>query len=362
MSDDEMTREHNFDFTRVPKVDLHRHLEGSLRLETLLELSRSYGITLPVRPSLQAMVQMQTEDAFNYSTFLSKFQTLRLFFLSPQVIQRIVHEAVIDAALDGVMYLELRFTPVALSRARSFKLEEVMDWACDSAAQASGDMGITTRLIVSVNRHEPVELAEEVVQMAEKKMHKGIVGLDLAGNEADFSGEPFLPVFRRARAAGLSLCVHAGEWGGPENVRQAIEVFGADRIGHGVTVMRDPAVVELARERNIPFEVCVTSNHQSGVVSRLEDHPLPDMLEAGLNVTIATDDPSISQITLSDEYELIHSRLGMSYSDLSRRIHAAAHASFLPPDEKAALVAYLSRALNDVLPTEPGPHTGGYSQ
>jgi adenosine deaminase len=335
-------------FRRLPKVDLHRHLEGSLRFETLMELARTQSITVPLNPNLRSLVQMTVDDPLNFTTFLSKFQTLRLFYLSPEIIQRVAYEAVADAAADNVRYLELRFTPVALSRARGFPMHEVMDWVCDSTARAARDYPIVVRLIASVNRHEAVSLAEEVVGYAAERISRGVVGIDLAGNEAEFSAAPFAGLFREARQAGLRLCAHAGEWNGPQNVREAIQILGADRIGHGVRVLEDEDVTALAAERNLPFEVCVTSNYQTGVVAMLTDHPLIRMLNASLNVTINTDDPSISGITLSDEYRIVCRDLGLPRQIMVERILAAAQASFLPDAQKARLVQGLSGELDKV--------------
>jgi adenosine deaminase len=331
-------------YRQVPKVDLHRHLEGSLRLETLLEIAGQHGIPLP-KTDFHALVQMQREDTLNFSTFLSKFQTLRLFYRSPEVIARITEEAIADAARDGVVYLELRFTPVALGRLQGFSLARVMDWVARAAAEASQKHHIRTGLIASINRHEPVELAEEVARLSAERIDQGVVGIDLAGNEAEFPALPFVGVFREARENGLHITIHGGEWGGPENVRIAIEDFGAERIGHGVRVLEDPAVVELARERGVAFEVCVTSNYQSGVVPTLAAHPLARLIESDLKVTLNTDDPSISGITLSDEYRLVLEEFGLTPVVLSECILNAAHASFLPQTEALALENWLRESL-----------------
>jgi adenosine deaminase len=333
----------------LPKVDLHRHLEGSLRMETMQDVIHDHSITLPMTPDLSALVQMQANDPSNFETFLSKFQTLRLLYHSPEIIWRVTREAIIDAAADNVRYLELRFTPAALSRVKQFPLADVMDWVLESAAQASKECGIIVRLIVSINRHEPLALGEETTRLAIERRDKGIVGLDLTGNEAQFAAGPFLDVFRQARASGLKLTVHAGEWGGAANIRQALEEFEADRIGHGVRVVEDANVMALAAERGTPFEVCLTSNFQSGVVAGLEDHYLPRMLAGGVNVTINTDDPSISGITLGDEYGLACEILGISRPTLGERILAAARGAFLPDAEKRLLVENLHNLLKDTL-------------
>lgn len=330
-------------YQALPKVELHRHLEGSLRLVTLLEVARAHGLDLLGTDRLRPLVQVGANDPLTSQNFLSKFETLRKFYRSPEVIARITQEAIADAAVDNVRYLELRFTPLALSKAENFPLAEVIDWVVEGARQAQGEHGIITRLIASVNRHESTQLAVQVVQLAVDRRDSGIVGLDLAGDEVNFTASPFVEVFREAREAGLHITVHAGEWGGAGNVAQAITQLSAERIGHGVRVMEDPAVVALARERGTTFEVCITSNYQTGVVPGLADHPVRDMLAAGLNVTLNTDDPGISQITLSDEYCLASENFGIPLATLRERALAAAQAAFLPEDERQGLAASLAR-------------------
>jgi len=333
-------------YQALPKVELHRHLEGALRLDTMLDIARQHGITIPVDIlRLSTLVQMQEEEKYTFQNFLSKFNTLRLFYRSPDVIRRITREAIEDAAKDNVKYMELRFTPVALSRAEQFPLHDVMDWVITSADEAAKKSGVTVRLIASVNRHESHELAEQVAWLTTEKKDRGLIAMDLAGNEAEFKSEPFYGVFKEARQAGLHITIHAGEWGPAANVKEAIEVLGAERIGHGVRVLEDDHVVALAKERNTAFEVCVTSNYQTGVVPALKAHPLGAMLKAGLNVTINTDDPSISRITLSQEYHTVCESLGLSMDTLKRRILAAAQAAFLSDHERDKLVKQLTKEL-----------------
>ena len=332
-------------YQSLPKVDLHRHLEGSVRLTTLLEVRRAHGKPLPDTGKLPELVQVNPADKYTFENFLSKFQTLRLFYRSPEIIDRITRETIADAAADNVRYLELRFTPVALSRAESFPLSEVMDWVVNAASQSERQYHVKTRLIASVNRQESLELAAEVARLAAERIDKGVIGLDLAGNEAQHTGLEFVGLFKEARQMGLHITIHAGEWSGAENVRMAIEELETERIGHGVRVLEEPSVVLLARERQIPFEVCITSNLQSGVIPPSTVHPLPRMLSLGLNATIHTDDPSISQITLGHEYDYACENLGLSQETLAQRIQAAAQASFLPAIEKEQLIQSLQKEL-----------------
>lgn len=340
----------------LPKVDLHRHLEGSLRLKTLLEVARREDLDLPQdETELRERVQIGGEQPKNLPNFLAKFRTLRQIYRSPEIIRRVTREAIEDAAADRVHYLELRFTPAALSEARDFPLSEVVDWVVEFAGEAAQEFGVRVGLIVSVNRHEPVRLAEEVIDLGAASLSDGIVGLDLAGNEDGYPAAPFVSLFRAAREAGLGLTVHAGEWAGAGSVRHAVDDMRSERIGHGVRVVEDPEVLELARSARTVFEVCLTSNLHSGVVRQMAEHPLPRMIDAGLQVTLNTDDPGISNIRLSDEYYTAVAELGLSLESLKGMILAAAQAAFLPERRKRELEQDLKLSLGLAsLADEPG--------
>ncbi|MBI3359673.1 MAG: adenosine deaminase [Chloroflexi bacterium] len=330
----------------LPKIDLHRHLEGSLRLETLVEIAHEHGLDLPASDieALRPLVQV-TENDRDFRDFLAKFDVLRRFYQTPEGVSRLAYEVVADAAADNIKYLELRFTPMALAKAQNFALEDVADWVIEAVNRAQADFGIQVRLIASFNRHEPVDVGRRVTQIAVDRIGKGITGLDLAGDEVNFGSGPFAPLFVEAHAAGLGITVHAGEWTGPDTVREAIEQMSAMRIGHGVRVVEDSSVVQLALERKATFEVCVTSNVQSGVVARLEDHPLHDLYSLNLRTTINTDDPSVCDVTLTHEYMVAVERLGFEIDDVKRTIITAAESAFVPPGEKADLVARFRKML-----------------
>jgi len=295
-------------------------------------------VDLPCDVDLRSLVQMRDNEPFTFKNFLSKFQTLRQFYLSREIIERVASEAVEDAAADHVLYMELMFTPVALGRMRGFELGNVMDWVVEAVNRASVSKGIMVGMIASVTRNESASLAQEVEEFAAQRISNGIVGMNLAGNEAEFSAAPFYSVFDQAHKDGLAISIHAGEWNGPENVREAIQRLHAARIGHGVRTMEDSSVIELARQQQICFEVCITSNVQTGVVPSLQTHPLNRMAEAGLQVVLATDDPSISNITLGSEYCLAHQCFGWEIDRLKQSVILGANASFLPDEEKDRLV------------------------
>ena len=314
----------------------------------MIEIVRAHDLDLPRNvDKFRQLVHVLDGDPFTYTNFLSKFKTLRFMYQSPELIKRITREAIADAAADNVRYMELRFTPVALTRIKDFPLSEAMDWVIESVEEASEEYGVITSLIATVNRHESLDLAEEVVKLAVDRKDKGIISLDLTGNEADFPGVEFEGVFKEAKQSGLRITIHAGEWGGPENIELAINKLGAERIGHGVRVLEDPKVVDLTRERKITFEVCPTSNYQSGVFSSIEEHALPKMIDQGLIVTLNTDDPAISQIDLSDEYELACEFFGFDITSLQKIILRAAQSSFLPNERHKELIASLKKEFKE---------------
>jgi adenosine deaminase len=228
--------------------------------------------------------------------FLTKFQVLRQFYQSPEIIRRVAYEVIADAALDGLCYVEVMFNPAAHNRMRGYPLDEVMDWVIESAAQAGRDYDIGWRLIATINRHEDPDLGAQVAALAAKRQQQGVAAVNLAGNEAEFPAAPFKQIFRDAHANGLAVTIHAGEWNGASNVWEAIVDLHAERISHGVRVMEDPQVVALAKEQQTLFEVCISSNLQSGVIPSIQQHPLSAMLAAGLNVCLNTDDPGIQGI------------------------------------------------------------------
>src|SRR5450432_630245 len=244
--------------TALPKIELHRHLEGSVRLQTLVDVAHQYKIELPANDleGLRAYVQITPESPLDSVHFLSKFNLLRRFYYSQEVIERVAREAVEDAAADNVKYMELRFTPKALSKLMDFSFNDVVRWVCSAVEQAQHNADIKVRLIVSMNRHESAKEGERALKSALEFRSQGIVGLDLAGQESGFGAVPFYPLFDSAKQAGLGITVHAGEWAGPGNIRDAIIMMGAQRIGHGVRVVEDSVIAGLARERGITFEVC----------------------------------------------------------------------------------------------------------
>lgn len=332
----------------LPKVDLHRHLEGSLRLDTLAEIALEHGIDLPsydieqLRPYVQV-----TDDPPDFHRFLEKFRLLRRFYTSREAVQRIAQEAVLDAASDNIRYLELRFNPVALSRVQNFPLNDVVDWVEKAVADAQQSAGIRVCLILQVGRDDNLSVADEIVDIAIAHLGPMVRGIDLAGDEVNFPAENFKEPFQRARAAGLNVTAHAGEAVGAESIRSAVHYLGAQRIGHGIRAVENSDIVRMLYEKGTALEVCPTSNLQTGVVRGLVQHPLVDLFNLRLRVTINTDDPSVSDTTLSDEYVVAVSAIGLEQRFIYRALRNAIDAAFLPPEERAELVDRFCEWLRD---------------
>ncbi len=332
----------------MPKIDLHRHLEGSLRLETLLSIAVEYEITLPTFDieGLRPFVQIVPGEPRSWQQFLSKFAVLRQFYRSETIIKRVTREVIADAAADNIKYMELRFTPQALNNLMHCDYDEVVAWVCEAAEETTKSHDIQVALILSMNRQESVEIGEQVLQAALDYKDRGVVGLDLAGQEAGHSGLPFRDLFAEAKAAGLGVTIHAGEWAGAENVREAVEMLSADRIGHGIRAVEDPTVLAMLQAHGTVLEVCPTSNVQSGIVEDFGAHPLQALYEGGIATTINTDDPLICNITMSDEIMQVLRTTPLTLDDVKQNILTAARASFLTPAQRDALVAQYQAWLN----------------
>lgn len=323
----------------LPKIELHRHLEGSVRLETLAEVANVYQLDVPACEveALRPYVQVMPDSPHTSEHFLAKFAVLRQFYCAPEVIQRVTREAIEDAAADNIRYLELRFTPKALARANGFAYREVVRWVAEAAQAAQKVLPIRVRLIVSMNRHEGLEVGEPCVRAALEYRDLGIAAIDLCGQEEGYPASAFYDLFQEARQAGMELLLHAGEWAAAPNVRYAIETMRVPRVGHGVRILEDPAIFDLARAASTIFEVCPTSNLHSGVVRSMAEHPLNTMRAAGLRLTLNTDDPAVSGITLSDEMLNAMQHFGLTLDDLRQMMITAAHGALLPQEERLAL-------------------------
>jgi adenosine deaminase len=281
----------------------------------------------------------------DFHGFLAKFKLLRRFYSSREAVERIAYEAVADAAADNVRYLELRFNPVALALNQGFSFEDVVDWVILAVNRAQAEHPIQVRMIVQIGRHEP-QYARQLAEIAVDRQNGGIVGLDLAGDEINYPVTKFVDVIQWAKKQGLHITIHAAEAGPPINVKEAIEKLGAERIGHGIRAREDLAIMDLLNRHQTTLEMCPTSNLQTGLVSKLSQHPLFAFYQLGIPVTINTDDPSISNTTLTDEFLIAIGSINVPFRALGQIVIYAARAAFLPEPEKSRLVDWFTKALH----------------
>ena len=321
-----------------PLVELHRHLDGNVRIGTVLDLCRQHGLELPawtieeLRPHVQIL---EREPSLVH--FIAKFELLRRAMVDYDAVRRIVRENLEDAAREGIDYIELRFSPYFMGETHGLDPFGVVDAVCDALEEGRGTIPVKAKLIGIIARNYGPEIGRIELAAAIRGRERGVVALDLAGDEAHYPGELFVRHFQEAREAGLRTLAHAGEAAGAESVRQAVLGLKAERIGHGIRAIEDPAVLDLLAERRIPLEVCPTSNLHTSTVRDYRSHPLPALLRRGIRCTLNTDDPSISGLDLAHEYRVASEELGLSAAEIRRMQETAVEAAFLAPEERAEL-------------------------
>jgi adenosine deaminase len=322
----------------VPLVDLHRHLDGNVRLATVLDIARRHGIRLPTDNIEELRPYAQVHSAVpSLMDFIAKFELYKQIFVDAEAIERLAFENLEDAVAEGIDYIELRFSPAFMGEHYNLSAQAVTEAICAGLHRAQSQLPVQAQLIVIMSRHLGEERCWEELEAAIAYQAHGVVAIDLAGDETNFPGTRFRRHFERARAAGLRITAHAGEASGADSVRQAIEELGAERIGHGVHAIEDEAVLDLIAAHSVAIESCPTSNVQTSTVASYAAHPLPAFLRRGLLVTLATDDPGISAIDLPYEYRVAQDELGLSTEELRRLQSNGVAAAFLSDSERAEL-------------------------
>ncbi|MBI2777295.1 MAG: adenosine deaminase [Chloroflexi bacterium] len=301
---------------RMPKAELHLHLDGSLRIDTALDLARTRGVEAPGTWDGMYHALVAPPKAADQADLLRAFDLPIALMQDAEALERITVELVEAKAADNVRYAEIRWGPL-LHVARGLSLADGIAAVVRGAERASRATGITVRLICTALRcHDPaanVALAETAARFRDR----GLTGWDLAGQEARYP-DPLQHgrAFEAARAGGLRITVHAGEWGGAEQVRRSVEAVDPERIAHGPGAADSPAVMAMLRERRVTLDLCPTSNAQAAVVPTVADHPLARLHRAGNPVTLNTDDLTVSDLTLSEEYRNAIERIGLSLREL----------------------------------------------
>lgn len=322
-------------YVEIPKAELHRHLECTVRLDTIAETARRHNLPLPHKnwQELKKRVQIP-EPLKGLQSVIDVFLATQSIFVAPEVLERVAFEAVEDAWFDGIRLVEFRYAPSFTVEGHELTFEDAFDAFQRGIRRAQAKYPLAVGLIAIAVRGHGLKKAEEVWMHARK--HRGdFVGFDLADTEVGFDFSQWTKLFSEIRASGMPITIHAGEEKGlAPNVLTAIRDFGARRIGHGVQIAYEPEILAQVKASGVPLELCPTSNWLTHAVDRLEEHPIHKIFRSGVPVSINSDDPGVFAIRLSGEYRLCGEKLGFKREELQRVVARAVQDSFIDADQK----------------------------
>ncbi|KZN60281.1 adenosine deaminase [Pseudoalteromonas luteoviolacea] len=324
--------------TKLPLLDLHRHLDGNVRAETILELGQKFNMPLPANDVEGLIPHVQVIDnAPNLMAFLAKLDWGVKVLGDYDACHRIAVENVEDAIAQKMDYTELRFSPYYMAKTHNLHPQGVVEAVVDGVKSATRGRDIKVNLIGIMSRTFGVEKCQHELD-ALLAFKESLVAVDLAGDELGFPGELFIEHFRQVRDAYLGATIHAGEAEGASSIWQAIKELGATRIGHGVKAIEDPALMDFLRDNRIGIESCLTSNLQTSTVASIESHPLKQFLDHGILATINTDDPAVQGVELDNEFAKAAPLAGLSEADIQKAQKNAVEIAFLSDADKQALL------------------------
>ena len=321
----------------LPLVELHRHLDGSIRLETILELADQHGITLPGRSVAELAPYIHIDNsAPGLMAFLDRFEHMTAVLVDVDACRRVAYENVEDAKSEGIDYIELRYSPWFMAESHGMDPAEVMEACADGVRAAERDTGVRANIIGILSRTYGAEACmKELNAILAHRDH--IVGVDLAGDEFRYPAHLFKAHFKRVRDAGLQVTIHAGEADGPQSVWSAIRDLGATRIGHGFRAIEDPALVDYLAEQGIGLEICPTSNLHTSTVKDYVSHPIKSLADGGVKFCLNTDDPGISAIDIAHEYDVAAPAVGLTPEQVHQSQLDGLNMAFLGEEEKLDL-------------------------
>jgi adenosine deaminase len=327
------------DYKPFPKIELHCHLDASVRVATVADLGRKIGLDLPtpLEPALIA-----PECCIDLADYLVRIDLALEVMQHREHLVRISREIVEDLAADGTIYGEIRFAP-QLHLRNGLKMQEVLDAVSEGLKQGEQATGMKTGLIVCCLRHESGERSLEIAKLAVNNRDK-VCALDLAGDEARYIGAPHAEAFALAKRNGLRRTVHAGEAAGAESIREAIDLLGAERIGHGVRIEESNELQERARASRLPLEMCPLSNVQTRAANSLPEHPNDRLFRKGLHVTVNTDCRTVSYTTLTKEFERLENAFGWTAAEFHQCQLNSVEAAFVTDEVRADLLRRLTAA------------------
>ncbi len=327
---------------RIPKAELHCHLDGSVRPATLLELARDQRVLMPADDAEALRDHMRVDDARNLEDYLARFETTLSVMQTAEAMERVAYELAVDCAAEGVRYLETRYAPVLNIRS-GLSMGEAVEAPLRGLRRAELETGIVARVIVTALRNQPAVTSLQLARLAVEFHGHGVVGFDLAGGEAGNPASVHAAAFAHAQENGLPCTCHAGEGAGAESVADALHNCNAHRIGHGTRLGEDPALLAEVRDRGIAVECCLTSNVQTHAAASFDTHPFRAYFDAGLQVSLNTDNRLMSGTDLVTEYGLAAKHLDFTFDELCTVARTGFTNAFLPEAERTALVARMDQ-------------------
>ena len=322
---------------KIPLLDIHRHLDGNVRAQTILELGRQFNIALPA-DNVEALIpHVQVIDPEpNLMAFLQKLDWGVTVLGNYDACRRIAIENIEDAQAQGLDYVELRFSPYYMAQSQGLHPQGVVEAVVDGIKSATKDADIKANLIGILSRTYGVKTCQHELD-ALLAFKNDLVAVDLAGDEIGYPGELFVDHFKQVRDAYLAVTVHAGEALGAASIWQALNELGASRIGHGVKAIEDSTLMDYLRDNRIGIESCLTSNIQTSTVNDLTKHPLKQFLDHGILASINTDDPAVEGIEIEYEYAVAAPQAGLSQADMEKAQANALEIAYLSDADKQAL-------------------------
>ena len=333
---------------KFPKTDLHVHLDGSLRIDTILDLAKKDGVEIPSTDpeKLKEILVPGTPDKGPKSLekYLDGFNITLSVMQTEEAIARVAYELAEDSAKENVRYVEVRYSPI-LHVKKGLRLTQIQDAVNYGLKKAERDLDIKTGVIICGMRNISPQVSLSLAELSVAYKNRGVVAFDLAGAEYNYPAKDHKDAFFLILRNNINCTLHAGEAYGPDSIHQAIHYCGAHRIGHGVRLKEDGDLLNYVNDHRIPLEICLTSNLQTGAVERIEDHPLRFYYDYGLRITINTDNRLISDTTVSKELHLAAKTFNFTQEELKMLIINGFKSTFLPYREKVDL---LNRAIREM--------------
>lgn len=333
---------------KLPKTDLHVHLDGSVRLETIIDLAKEFNIKLPTM-DLEELRKLIVcgEHTVSLDDYLRGFNIVNLVLQNKEGLRRAAYELAEDAANENVRYMEVRYSPI-LHTNGGLKLTEISQAVIDGLKKGERDFGIQTGVIICGIRNMDPTTSLKLAELAIAFKNKGVIAFDLAGGEYNHPAKDHKEAFDLALKNNLNITIHAGEAYGPESIHQALHYCGTHRIGHGTRLVEDGDLLNYVNDHRIPLEICIKSNLHTKAVKSIQSHPIDFYIDYGLRVTINTDNRIISDTTVTDEYMLAIDKLGLDYLTVKNVILNGFKSAFMPYKERVRLINQTLKEIEDI--------------